>query len=85
MPYNKSTNFMGQSFFIGLDVHKKSWSVNIRTLGLQVAQFVQDPNPRRLVRYLEKNFLGEIIIVLMKRGFVAPIFITVYVWRELET
>lgn len=56
MPYNKSTNFMGQTFFIGLDVHKKSWSVNIRTLGLQVAQFVQDPNPQQLVRYLENRF-----------------------------
>jgi transposase len=69
MPINKSTNFTGQSFFIGLDVHKKSWSVNIRTLGLQVAQFVQDPNPQLLVRYLEKKFPNGDFYSAYEAGF----------------
>lgn len=69
MPNNKSTDFTGQSFFIGLDVHKKSWSVNIRTLGLQVAQFVQDPGPLQLARYLEKKFPNGDFYSAYEAGF----------------
>jgi hypothetical protein len=44
------------NFYIGLDVHKKSWSVTIRTVGLEVAHFTQKPNPSQLLGYLKKNF-----------------------------
>ncbi len=50
---NSSPEF---NFYIGLDVHKKSWSVTIRTLGLEVAHFTQKPNPSQLLGYLKKNF-----------------------------
>lgn len=29
-------DFQGQNFYIGLDVHKKNWSVTIRTLNVKM-------------------------------------------------
>ena len=39
----KSIDFNGQKFYVGLDVNKKSWAVSIRSLGIQVAHFTQPP------------------------------------------
>ncbi len=37
----KFSDFRGQSFFIGLDVHKRSWSVTVRSLNPS-AKFAQN-------------------------------------------
>lgn len=50
--------FNGQKFYVGLDVHKKSWAVTIRSLGIQVAHFTQPPGADALLNYLQKNFPG---------------------------
>ena len=41
-----SNDFTGQNFYVGLDVHKKSWSVTIRSLGMEVSHFTQPPEQR---------------------------------------
>jgi len=51
-------DFDGQKFYVGLDVHKKSWAVTIRSLGLQVARFTQPPGAGALLNYLQRNFPG---------------------------
>jgi len=38
-------NFDGQKFFIGLDVHKKNWTVTIRSLGIELTTFSMNPSP----------------------------------------
>jgi len=53
-----SIDFKGQKFHVGLDVHKKSWAVTIRSLGIQMARFTQPPNADALLNYLQKNFPG---------------------------
>ena len=58
MPTNKSTDFTGQTFYVGLDVHKKSWTVTVRTLGLEVARFSQTPDACQLARYLKTRYPG---------------------------
>ncbi len=37
--FENSIDFSGQKFYVGLDVHKKSWAVTVRSLGRQVAHF----------------------------------------------
>src|SRR5471030_2056398 len=53
-----SIDFNGQKFYVGLDVHKKSWAVTIRSLSLQVAHFTQPPGADALLNYLQRNFPG---------------------------
>jgi len=51
-------DFKGQKFYVGLDVHKKSWAVTIRSMGIQVAHFTQPPGADTLFNYLQRNFPG---------------------------
>ncbi len=44
------------NLFVGIDVHKKQWSVCIRTLELEHRKFTQEPKPSLLHDYLQKNF-----------------------------
>ncbi|WP_256010354.1 IS110 family transposase [Desertivirga xinjiangensis] len=61
MPSTNLQNFIdfkGQNFYVGLDVHKKSWAVTIRSLGIEVARFTQPPGGESLNNYLQRNFPG---------------------------
>lgn len=53
-----SVDFKGQVFYVGLDVHKKSWAVTIRSLGIEVDRFTQPPGAEALDNYLQRNFPG---------------------------
>ena len=64
-----SIDFNGQNFFVGLDVHKKSWAVTIRSKGIQVAHFTQPPGAEALARYLKKNFPGGSYHSAYEAGF----------------
>jgi transposase len=52
----KTLNFEGQDFFIGIDVHLKSWKVTIRNNDMVLKAFSMDPNPDQLHSYLQKNY-----------------------------
>jgi transposase len=54
----KGNDFTGQNFYVGLDVHKQSWSVTIRSLGIEVGRFTQQPDAAALHEYLTRNFPG---------------------------
>ena len=54
----KENDFTGQDFHIGLDVHKQSWCVTIRSLGIEVGHFTQEPGAAALHQYLQRNFPG---------------------------
>lgn len=72
MPNTKLPNsfdFNGQKFYVGLDVHKKSWTVTIRSLGLQVARFTQPPSVEAVHNYLKKNFPGGSYYSAYEAGF----------------
>jgi len=64
-----SLDFDGQSFYIGLDVHKKSWAVTIRSMGMEIVHFTQPPNVNALVGYLKKNFPGGLYLSAYEAGF----------------
>ena len=71
MPLNKITtnDFTDQSFFVGLDVHKKSWSVTVRTCGIEVEHFTQTPDPLKLVQHLQGRFKGAEFHSAYEAGF----------------
>ena len=54
--YIKKPSFKGKDFFIGIDVHKKTWYISIRHNGLLIKAFAMDPIPEILVNFLNKNY-----------------------------
>jgi transposase len=44
--------------YIGIDVHKKSWSVNLRTDLFDHKTFSMDPDVWQLIRYVDRHFAG---------------------------
>jgi transposase len=70
MPSNyKTTDFTGQTFYVGLDVHKSSWTVTVRTSGLEVSHFRQDPDAGQLLRHLSKRYPGAEFVSAYEAGF----------------
>jgi transposase len=66
---NKSIDFTGQSFYIGIDVHKKSWTVTVRTLNLEVSHFSQQPDVTQLARFLQNRYSGGNFFSAYEAGF----------------
>jgi transposase len=66
---NKNLNFNNQKFFIGLDVHKKTWQVTIRTLNMELKTFCMNPNPLELYKYMNKNYPGGTYYSVYETGF----------------
>jgi transposase len=64
-----SIDFNGQNFYVGLDVHKKSWAVTIRSMGIQIAHFTQPPGADALAGYLQRNFPGGCYHSAYEAGF----------------
>ncbi len=72
MPSTKlqnSTDFDGQIFYVGLDVHKHSWAVTVRSLGIQVANFSQPPSAKALHTTLTRMFPGGVYYSAYEAGF----------------
>jgi transposase len=49
-------DFNGQDIYVGIDVHKKNWTVCILTADREHKKFTMDPKSEILVNYLRKNF-----------------------------
>jgi transposase len=62
-------DFTGQTIFVGLDVHKKSWSVSIFSEQCEHTKFVQAPEADKLVHYLKRNFPGASYHAAYEAGF----------------
>jgi hypothetical protein len=45
--------------FIGMDIHKKSWSVHLRTDRFDHKGFNMPPDPEKLVDYIDSHFTGH--------------------------
>ena len=62
-------SFNGQSFYVGIDYHKKSWSVTILGEQYEHKTMSQDPNPDLLANYLKRNFPGANYHAVYEAGF----------------
>ncbi|SEO21013.1 Transposase [bacterium A37T11] len=61
--------FEGQTFYIGMDVHKKSWKVTILGDQFEHKTMSQDPDPVILRDYLIRNFPGATYKAIYESGF----------------
>ena len=52
------SNFTGQSVFVGMDIHKKSWNLGIFLNDMFIRNVHQSPSPQVMVDYLHKNYPG---------------------------
>lgn len=66
---SQSSGFTGKNFYIGLDVHKNSWSVTIRISNLEVGHFSQAPDPKALYTYLMKKYPSGNYFSAYEAGF----------------
>jgi len=62
-------NFTGKHFYIGIDVHKKSWVVSIRCDNILLCTFSMNPSAEKLKQHLVKNYPGGIYHSVYEAGF----------------
>ena len=62
-------NFKGQNIYIGIDVHKKDWKVQIQSSSLTYKRFSQPPSTEALVSYLHHHFPGATYYSAYEAGF----------------
>ncbi|NIQ89473.1 MAG: IS110 family transposase [Deltaproteobacteria bacterium] len=68
---NKSNklDFTGQQIYVGMDIHKKSWSISILTDNLEHKTFTQPPHIEVLVKYLKRTFPGGTYKSVYEAGY----------------
>ena len=72
MPTRKLQNpedFQGQKFYVGIDVHKKSWAVAVRSMNMLVDHFTQPPSAKALQFHLQNRFPGGEFYSAYEAGF----------------
>ena len=62
-------DFTGQNIYVGMDVHKKSWTVSIFSEHHEHKTFTQPPNAQSLVGYLKRTFPGATYHAVYEAGF----------------
>jgi transposase len=62
-------DFAGKRFFIGIDVHKKNWTVTIQLEQLVLKTFSINPSPQELYAYMRKNYSGGTWISVYEAGY----------------
>jgi transposase len=68
---SKITNldFNNQSFFVGIDVHDKSWSVAVRSNKLLLTTFSMNPSAEELGNYMRKHYPGGLYHSVYEAGY----------------
>jgi transposase len=53
---NNKLDFTGQDIFVGIDIHKKNWSVCILSEELEHEVYNMNPKPQELISHLRRNY-----------------------------
>jgi hypothetical protein len=61
----KKLDFSGTTIFCGIDVHKKSWRVNIQDSEFELEDFSQNADTVLLYKHLNRKYPG--LVQLMQR------------------
>lgn len=69
MKQGTQLDFSGQKIFVGIDVHKKSWKVCLRSEHMELKTFSQNPSAKDLSNHLKKNYPSAIYQVVYEAGF----------------
>ena len=66
---NSKISFKGQDFFVGIDVHGKSWKVTIRNNHMELKTYSMEVSPEQLHRYLSRNYPDGNYHAVYEAGF----------------
>jgi transposase len=66
---SKLLDFSQSLIYVGLDVHKKSWSVTLYSDEFELKTFTQPPQPDVLVNYLNQHYPGAQFKAVYEAGF----------------
>jgi transposase len=69
MKQGTQLDFSGQKFFIGIDVHKTSWKVCLRSEHMELKTFSQEPSAKILINHLKGNYPSATCHVVYEAGF----------------
>ncbi len=65
----KKLDFSGTTIYCGVDVHKKSWRVNIQDSEFELEDFTQNPDAVLLHKHLTKRYPGASYKIGYEAGF----------------
>lgn len=65
----KKLDFAGTTIFCGVDVHKKSWRVNIQDIDFELEDFTQNPDAVLLHSHLTRRYPGATYKIGYEAGF----------------
>ncbi|CAN5121621.1 hypothetical protein BH20BAC1_BH20BAC1_09440 [soil metagenome] len=65
----KKLDFSGIAIFCGIDVHKKSWRVNIQDSEFELEDFSQDADEVLLYKHLNRKYPGATFKLCYEAGF----------------
>jgi transposase len=69
LQFKKELSFSGERLYLGIDVHKKQWTVSVMTAFKEHKTFTQPPEPALLSRYVRENFPGADYYSVYEAGF----------------
>lgn len=62
-------DFSGESIFVGIDSHLQSWNVTIMSAEMELRNFTQEPDSKKLSTFLKKNYPGADFKCVYEAGF----------------
>ena len=65
----KKLDFSGTTIYCGVDVHKKSWRVNIADSEFELEDFTQNPDAVLLHKHINRKYPGATVKVCYEAGF----------------
>lgn len=65
----KNLDFSGTAIFCGIDVHNKSWRVNIQDKEFELEDFSQDADAVLLYKHLNRKYPGASFKLCYEAGF----------------
>ncbi len=55
--HDTSLSFKNQDFYIGIDVHKKQWTLSITSMNMLLKKYMSiDPSPLVLLKYMQRHY-----------------------------
>jgi transposase len=66
---NAQNNFNNQAFYVGIDVHKKNWTITIRSNQMELNTLSMNPSPKELFNYMHKRYPHGNYISAYEAGF----------------
>ena len=68
--HDTSLSFKDQDFFIGIDVHKRQWTLSIVSMNMLLKKYLSiDPSPSVLLKYMQKHYPDGNYYAAYESGF----------------